>query len=124
MVFNLPGKKPVDFEIVDEWWFAADMQNFTPNSESYCPQKKRGVLIVPIIDIRPPSRRPETPDFKKDRMIHILNGFRNNGKIPPIEVMEITDPDYALKVYDGFHRFFASVAANFTKIPVSIIEPF
>jgi uncharacterized protein (DUF111 family) len=122
MIFKLPGEEPKTFEINDNWWLEAGMHNFTPLSESYQPKKGRQFQIIPIMDIKPQSRGPGTPDFEKPRLLKILRGFRNNDKIPPIEVVTIDLPDYSFELYNGFHRFYASVAAKFTKIPVTIVD--
>ncbi len=120
MRFSTPGKKPVEFEIEDDWLSEAGVHNFKPSDKSYHASLKNLSAIVPLSQIKPPTRRLGVPDFKRAKMIPILEAFRINFPLLPIEVIESNEPDYTYYVRDGFHRFYASVAVNFTEIPVWI----
>ena len=124
MNFKLSGKEPFEFEIKDKWWLEADMHNFTRLGNSYKSLENKSLKIIPIKDIQP-RRRTKPVGYKgfvKQRMLYILKGFRNNESIPPIEVIKIDNSDYLYELHDGFHRFYASVAAEYTEIPAIIRE--
>ena len=76
MIFNLPAKEPVEFEIKDDWWFKADMHNFIRTSNSYRPQKDKSFIIIQIIDIKPPTRALGVREFDKQRILSILKAIR------------------------------------------------
>jgi hypothetical protein len=118
MRFNTPGKKPVEFEIEDDWLNEAGMHEFNPSARSYCPLQKNFSKIISLPDIKPPTFPGRV--FDRDRTISILNAFKTDSPLPAIEVVKTDNPDYDYEVRHGFHRFYTSVAAGFTAIPVWI----
>ncbi len=118
MKFITPGKKPVEFEIEDGWLNEARIHKFNPSARSYYPLQKHLSRIIRLTDIKPPT--PSGRVFDRARTISILNAFKTNSPLLAIEVVEIDDPDYDYEVHHGFHRFYTSVVAGFTAIPVWI----
>lgn len=97
------------------------MDDFNPADRHYiCNQD--GVCIVDISEIEPRFR---AKGFNKKRLLRILRGFKYNSELPPIKVVKSERQDsrgYAYRLIDGMHRFYSSVAAGFTHIPVIISE--
>ena len=94
--------------------------NFLPQAESY---PSYGYdLIVHLADIEPIKRDVGCFGFRDDDSVaDILCGFSSNSKIPPIEVSTVNlSVGYSYRLKNGFHRYLLSIAAGFTKIPVSI----
>lgn len=96
------------------------MHNFTRSGNSYEVLKSKTFKIIPITDIRPQFRAPGVPDFKERKMRSILKAIRKQNPLPPIIVDVIDDPHYTYCIYNGFDRFYASVAAGYSEIPVTI----
>jgi ParB-like chromosome segregation protein Spo0J len=42
--------------------------------------------------------------------------------LPPVEVIRAFSGRYDLKIINGYHRYYASVAVGYTKLPV-VIRP-
>lgn len=108
-------------EIPSEWWSEAGMGGFKPSTPSYASD---ATDLVRILEIQPPSRNAGVRYFERARMIAVLKGFVENALIPPIEVNEITDLGrHRYQVHNGFHRFYASLAAGFEFIPI-VVKPY
>jgi hypothetical protein len=120
------------FELKHEWWVEAGMQGFVASFLSYPVNPEsfpdRRVHQIPIREIAPVLR--ELSDgvlnndsarglIAKDRAIHILQGFLTNAMLPPVEVVALPEcSPYRYKLTHGAHRFYLSIAAGFTHIPV------
>jgi protein tyrosine phosphatase (PTP) superfamily phosphohydrolase (DUF442 family) len=118
------------FEIDEEWWRAAGMPGFVPGSQSY----KAGspvfrnlpVVEVRIDDIEPLRRELSHGVFNNDadtglsaeeRVLKILDGFRSNAALPPVEIQELPTGEFKYRLHHGAHRLYLSVAVGFTHIP-------
>jgi hypothetical protein len=124
MRFSFP-RLPAEFEIPDEWLAEAGMTGFRPPAPTYR-STDPGVRAIPLRDIEPPFRSPESPldfrGFDQARMLRILSGFVDGDDIEPVPLMELPQPEFpkapfGYRVKDGFHRFYASVAAGFECLP-------
>ena len=117
---------PCEFELPDEWWIEAGMHNFVRTTP--CFTSKDAEASVLLTKIEPPFRHPTvTKDwngFDRDRLVRVLSGISNSVDMPPVNVASRTDPGspYLYRVRDGYHRFYASVAAGFDKLPAIITE--
>ena len=122
MRFSAPPD--VQFEIPDEWWAFADMDKFSPRTDYYIySQKQAEIQIVPLAGIKPPTRSPGTPWFKKYKLMPIFFAFQSpECELSPIEVLPVDARPYRFKVYNGFHRYYASIAAGYTQIPIVVVE--
>lgn len=109
------------------------MKNFVPKTEMYksCNQlRTKNVVQIQIKDIDPTIRNPGVPIFNtskdtgksaKDRVMQILNGFKLESEIPPIELETLpTGSDYKYKIIDGVHRFYCSARVEFTSVPAIV----
>lgn len=114
-------------EIPNAWWEVGGVADFVPRSECYraiAPDEAEfgTFAIVPILEVKPVYRSPsialEFGGFDRDRLVRILRGFVAGTAMEPVKVIPTDDGRYKYAVYDGFHRFHASVAVNFAKLPV------
>jgi hypothetical protein len=127
MCFHFPVL-PAEFEIPDAWWTEAGMTAFGPGAPSY--RSTPDAVLVPLREIEPPFRNPEVirdwRGFDRARMIRVLSGMASGAEMPPVPVVALPPADdpaapFAWRVCDGFHRFYASVAAGFERLPVVIV---
>jgi hypothetical protein len=110
------------FEIPDTWWEAGGMLGFTPYAKAFSvvPPQDDSIVVVPISDIAPPERAPSVKFFDEERMIAILRAFHSGTPLPPVKVKDTSAPPYRYKVYDGYHRYYASAAAGFSVLHVIV----
>jgi len=125
-IFKGPGGK--HFEIPGEWLTAAGIpDSWTPGRRCFSVQTAVKHDILPIDEIVPPERKAALQGFasnglNRERMISVLQALHQDMALPPVQVREITaDGGEArqFEVYDGFHRFYASVAVGFSHLPVT-----
>jgi hypothetical protein len=111
------------FDIPDEWWVCTDMDRFS-RGESQFWAGSQNVQIVPLAEVEPPSGDAGIPPFKKYKLIPVLFGFQSpESSLPPVHVLLKNFPGpYRFKVYDGYHRYYASVAAGYPNLPVVLME--
>jgi ParB-like chromosome segregation protein Spo0J len=111
-------------KIPDEWWVFCGMPDWNPASE-YFPYRssEASVEIVELADIVPPARSERTPNFRKYKMVPILLAFQSpECFLPPIKIREILDAGGArFEVANGFHRYYASIAAGYSHIPAIVV---
>jgi hypothetical protein len=120
--FLVPGSS-IEFEIPDDWWQFCDMEDFRPATTFYLYlQRDAGVQTVPIAEVRPPERSAGVVGLHKNRLAPILFAFTSDRcALPAVPVRELADRDhYRYEVLDGYHRYYASIAAGFTRLPVLI----
>jgi hypothetical protein len=128
MRFAMP-KYPCEFEIPDEWWAEAGMVGFRPPT-------RRGyrstavAALIPLLAIEPPARFPEAPKdwhgFDHARLVSVLNAIATGAEIEPVPLAKLPPGDFYLPaqyqywVRDGFHRFYATIAAGFPCLPAAL----
>ena len=127
MRFSFP-LLPAEFDIPDDWWMEAGMTGFKPSGSAY--RSSAIAKFIPLREIEPPFRHPEYPldcrGFDRARLISVLSGFVANMEIETVPLfalpaLESWEPaPFRYRVKDGFHRFYASIAAGFTCLPVTI----
>jgi hypothetical protein len=118
--FIVPGSS-VEFEIPDDWWQFCDMEGLRPATTFYlCSQRDPGVQTVPIAEAKPPVRDAGVIGFHKNRMAPILLAFTSDRcAVPAVPVRELAAGEpYRYAVLDGYHRYYASIAAGYTRLPV------
>lgn len=129
MLFRLPHP-PLCFEIPDEWWKEAGMVGFIPIDSSYPhkPDVLSYIEVLPIAEVAPIIRMPfvqrDFRGFRRDALISVLTGISRQCEMPAVEVVKFPAANvegYTARLTDGFHRFYASVAAGFTCLPCSIV---
>jgi hypothetical protein len=84
-------------------------------------------IIMPIAEIAPLRRSPNLPGYSRDgfeerRMVSILTAFCTGAPLPPVEVNECDSRAFRYALYDGMHRFYASIAAGYLQLPVVVVE--
>jgi hypothetical protein len=115
-------------EIPDEWWSFCEMDTFKKVLEHYFYEETPDVRVVPLSEIEPPSRLPGVPELLKFRMVSVLCAFKyqNDGRrpsLPPCKAEESpAGSAYKFKLVDGFHRFYASKAVEYSHLPVVIVS--
>jgi hypothetical protein len=121
-IFTVPGSS-VEFEVPDDWWQFCDMEAFRPATTFYLySQRDGGVQTVPIAEVRPPERSAGVVGFHKNRLAPILLAFPSDRcSVPAVPVREFADGGrYRYEVLDGYHRYYASIAAGYTRLPVLV----
>jgi len=116
---------PGEFEIPDQWRADAGMTAFASfGRRAYCSAET--AVLVPLREVEPPFRLPECEldgnGFDRLRLISILKGFVAASEIAPVPLICLPSTDFPpapfrYRVRDGFHRFYASVAAGFECLP-------
>lgn len=125
MKFDTP--RAIDsFEIPDEWWSFAEMPYWRATSTLYpYSVSSQSVQRVLLTDIEPPKRSADIPLFKKFKLVPVLMAFQSpECSLPPVEVESLTNEPYYYRVVNGLHRYYASVAAGYTYLPVVVTTPF
>jgi len=120
---------PCEFEIPDEWWDEAGMPGFKPEGTAYW--VTGNAKLVPLEDIEPLyCKHAKTRDwcgFDHERMVRILKSIANGEEMKPVPLMALPYADvssrmtYGYRALDGFHRYYASIAAGFQYLPASVI---
>jgi hypothetical protein len=121
---------PCEFEIPDEWWVAAGMAGFAASQPAY--RSAAGAKLVSLREIEPPHLDPANPrdwcGFDRFRMLRILSGLKDGVEMRPVPLLELavdevpSSKSYAYRPLDGYHRFYASIAAGFQFLPASVIR--
>jgi hypothetical protein len=129
MRFPMPNY-PCEFEIPDDWLAEAGMDRFTRAAPAY--RSTSGATLVALREIEPPYVKLATPKdwhgFERTRLIAVLKAFVSGDEIAPVALMDLPSAafvvpafvlpgPYAYQVKNGFHRFYASIAAGFECLP-------
>lgn len=114
----------IKVEIPDEWWKFSEMDTFSPVGTFYLYSPNDGVKIVPVAEVEPPQRNVGVTPLKKSRLVPILMAFVSKvNAVPPIDVSaSAAGSRYKYRVANGYHRYYASIAAGYRDIPVVIKE--
>lgn len=120
MEFQVPGSG-VRFAVPDEWWDFCEMRDFRPPSTCYLYEANTPqTLVVSVNEVEPPRRDVGLPPFRKCKLAPILLAFGSpRCPLPPLLVELINSGSYRYRVLNGYHRFYASVAAGYSKLPVT-----
>jgi hypothetical protein len=116
----------IEFDIADDWWNFAEMNNFSRGERTgYAYNGSAEIQEISVAEIEPPARKPGVEPFNKCRMVPILLAIRCCVALPPVEIQPLNNSSlpYRFGVYDGFHRYYASVAVGFTDLPVIVRNP-
>jgi hypothetical protein len=127
MKFKTPDGEP--FEISTDLWQRAGMPDFVGSRCCY-QTEDTPCTLVPTSDIVPLKREPGIPGFGENglndgRLESILQAFRDDIQLPPVQLIELKSGGrYRYKIYHGVHRFYASVAAGFSHLPVKVVPDY
>jgi hypothetical protein len=120
MQFKTPGGE-VTFDIPDEWWQFAEMDTFRLLGRFYPYPfgSDQEIDAVPVTEIEPPMRNAGVPPFKKYKMVPVLFAFSSpECALPPVEVDALpVSSTYRFRIYNGYHRYYASVAVGYPLLP-------
>lgn len=118
---------PAEFEIPDEWWEEAGMTKFSCTRPAY--RSTAAAILVPFREIEPPFRLPEARlelnGFDRSRLVSVLRGFVSASEIEPVPLICLPSAafppaPFKYRVRNGYHRFYASVAAGFEYLPALV----
>jgi len=123
---------PCEFEIPDDWLAEAGINGLRASAPAY--RSAAGATQVPLREIEPPYRKlaiaKDWHGFERARLISILKDFVSGAEIAPVALLELPSAafvvpafvlpgPYAYQVRNGFHRFYASIAAGFECLPAT-----
>ena len=103
------------------------MAGFVSVTRAYRTAKDASILTVAIHDVGPVDltvrreifRDSEEEGTARERVLRILRGFRLGDRIPAVEIVDgKLGCSHRFKLTHGTHRFYCSVAAGFTHVPV------
>lgn len=123
MRFGFP-RLPGEFEIPDEWWEEAGMRHFRREQPAYL--SSANAIAVPLTDIEPPMRLPgctkDWQGFDRTRLVRVLRGFAERAIIDAVPLRafpqyEFQSAPFRYYILDGYHRYYASVAAGLDYLP-------
>lgn len=115
---------PGEFEVPDEWWSEAGMYGYARRGSTY---RSPVTAAIALGSIEPPFRTKalDANGFVRIRMVSILKGFADDAEILPIDLLvipplgDLSGDPFKYRVVDGFHRFYASIAAGFDFVPTT-----
>jgi hypothetical protein len=114
-----------EFEIPDDWIAEAGAQAFSRGTAAY--RTSAQACDTPLTEVEPPPRLAHVHlswrGLDRDRFVRVLNWMVLGVPIEPVPVVEMPFVDlgsspYKFRVRDGVHRFYASIAAGFTHLPL------
>jgi len=136
MQYALPNF-PCQFDIPDDWLDEAGFRGFRTTTPAF--RSTVGATLIPLAKIEPPRRLPSYPldacGFVRAKMVNVLKEIVCDVEIMPVPLVELPEldvrlvggpsPSYRCRTYDyrtmdGFHRFYASVAAGFEYLPADV----
>jgi len=127
MRFQMPNY-PCEFELPNQWVVESGLSTFMPTTSAY--NSTSSAVLTPLNEIEPPIRKREVEKdwrgFGRKRMIRVMSGVVTGAEIEPVPLRELDDDGnpaapFRYRVRDGFHRFYASVAAGFSHLPAIIL---
>ena len=118
MKWKVPNSE-VEFEVPDDWWTSAGMENFVPSSDYYPTKKSSCSEIVAVEEVDPPLR--EKGFRNRESVVEVLIKMRTGEELEPIEVRsrEKTGTE-KYRVKNGFHRLYLSIAIGYPKLPIKV----
>jgi hypothetical protein len=112
-------------QIPPEWLAEVGLQHFKPGLRQAfrCDEPHDCIALAEIeVPKRFPGYTLDANGFRRDRMLRILVGIRDNHSIPRIHV-ERADPGQRMyRVRCGVHRYHASLTLGFSHVPAEIVE--
>jgi hypothetical protein len=115
------------YEIDDEWIAEAGLSGFKPRADHYRTRPDGDVFLVEITSVEPLLERAtsrgifcddlKTGTTAKQRVIRILQWFRDDCEIEPVVVIRSVQPSFKYKLLAGCHRFHCANAVGFKWVP-------
>jgi hypothetical protein len=127
MRFPMPNF-PCDFEIPDDWIAESGIGSFSPDAPAY--QSTNDATLISLAEIVPLPRVQTVPKdwrgFERKRLVDVLRGIVAGNAIDPVPMVTLPESDHLVRlsyrycIRDGFHRYYASIAAGFTCLPATV----
>ena len=132
MRFQMP-LFPCEFELPDDWVAEAGWLDdvgrriFQPNQSAF--NSTSDAVLIDLSLVEPLGRgRGYEKDFRgfdRERMVKILRGFVEGDVIEAPEAITLPDREvcqglYRYRICNGVHRYFASIAAGYARIPLRL----
>lgn len=78
--------------------------------------------VVDLSSVEPPTRHVGVPLFRKYKLLPVLFAFASpECSLPPVKVTLLpTSRAYRFRVANGLHRYYASAAVGYSRLPVVI----
>lgn len=119
-IFALPDGGT--FLIPDGWWEEAGAPSFV-RLTGICAGDENTEFMADLLDIAPPRRQPgvelDYGGFCRERLVRALTQISSGKPLEPLTLVQQVSAScscpYVLK--DGFHRYHACVAFEFTTVP-------
>jgi len=113
----------VTFSIPDDWWEFSEVANCDFSAGGgYSPPAVGKFKIAELRDIAPPERATKELSFRKYKLMPVLFAFASPECALPL--VEVSDKDvaapYKYRIVNGYHRYYASVAVGYSKLPILI----
>jgi len=118
----------LEFYFDDSWLKKAKVENFAPLQDHYLPITTDNYQIVEIIKFEPCYERAKnigvfcddksSGETAEQRVIRILNWFRKNQEVEPVQAVSSKVDGFEYKLTHGSHRFHCAIALNFKSVPV------
>ena len=109
----------VEFEIPDVWLVRSGLIGASLAADHFVSDEAETVLD--IRQVKSPARGRGVRWFDEGRMLKILAAFVSDQSLPPVDVDRPPQGRLPYRVRDGFHRYYASIAAGFSELPVRIL---
>jgi hypothetical protein len=121
----LTPRGDIKFFIPDDWWEFSEVANgdFSAGG-GYYPPAVSNFILAELKDIAPPERVTEGLSFRKYKLIPVLFALAVASPECTLPLVEVSDMDvgapYKYRVVNGYHRYYASVAVGYSKLPIVI----
>jgi len=119
----------IPFEIPTEWWERTGMSGFVRTADFYeVNPNGPPFMVIRVLELAPLWRTPglagfSENGFREEKMIPVLRAFRSKIPLPPVEVIKVNKnsaDSRRYELHDGMHRYYASMAAGFSHLPVIV----
>lgn len=124
---------PCEFELPDEWLAEAGWLDdtgckiFQPGTTAYCSTSDATPIELSLIEPlgRHHGYEKDFQGFDRERMVRILAGFVAGDLIEAPEAIELPEREFCrglfrYRICNGVHRYFASIAAGYSMIPLRL----
>jgi hypothetical protein len=112
----------VGFKIPDTWLQRAGIPAVPLVIDHF--RSRAPHTVIDITSITSPIRLEGVRWFDEARLISIFEGIIASDSIPPIDVDLAPAPAQRYRVRDGLHRYYASIALGFSRVPVTVLPFF
>jgi len=109
----------INFEIPDDW--LTEATRLAETNIRIGAQCWVGSVVLPIERIAAPVRTCGRPSFDRGRMCSVLGAMMAGSWTPPIFVRPLPSAAGRYAVFDGMHRYYASVALGLGTIEAQVI---